>query len=251
MTDTLTLKLTGDVSLKDFATAVSSFRQLVEALARDLAPKSNIDWIVYDLAPGSAVATVKGIGPPEPVRSIVGAYEKVGVALEQHAPIQEYSRKVRRSAENLLSILNDRIDSIVFETPDRESIIRKRHAEPLQLPSALAGAYGALEGQVETLSRRRGLRFVLYDELFDSAVSCYLSESHEDIMRDAWGKRVVVEGWIRRDPETGRPVSVRRIDKVTVQEAESPVGFRRARGVLATESEVLPEEMLRRVRDDG
>ena len=50
----------------------------------------------------------------------------------------------------------------------------------------------------------------MYDELFDSAVSSYLGEEHEDMMRDAWGKRLIVEGWIRRDPETGRPVTVRK-----------------------------------------
>ena len=43
--------------------------------------------------------------------------------------------------------------------------------------------YGAIEGRVQSLSQRKGLRFTLYYQEFDRAVSCYLSEGQEERMR--------------------------------------------------------------------
>lgn len=91
-------------------------------------------------------------------------------------------------------------------------------------------AYGAIEGRVQTLTSHGGLRFVLYDALFGKAVYCYLEAGNEELMRGAWDRRAVVEGWVSRDPTTGRPVSVRRVSVVNLLDDLERGSYRKARG---------------------
>lgn len=46
------------------------------------------------------------------------------------------------------------------------------------------------------------------------AVSCWLSTGQEELMRDAWGHLVEVEGTVSGDPETNAPLAVRRVTDV-------------------------------------
>ena len=95
------------------------------------------------------------------------------------------------------------------------------------------------------------LRFTLYDVNDDKAVSCYLPEGteSENTMLDLWGKLVEVEGNISRDPDTGRPLTIREIAGVEPIEP-GPTwrdALRAAPGFLgATKS----EDIIRRARDE-
>ena len=89
-----------------------------------------------------------------------------------------------------------------------------------------------MEGRIETVTRRKGLRFTLYDSLDDKAVSCYLEDGQEKLMRGAWGRRALVEGWVSRDPATGRPLTIRRVSHVELLPDVESGGYRRARGVV-------------------
>ena len=122
----------------------------------------------------------------------------------------------------------------------------------LQLVSGqeLHSSFGAIEGVVQTLSSRRGLRFTLYDSAYDKAVSCYLEQGREDMMRNVWGRRAVIEGRVTRDPETGRPLSIRRVAAVEVVPDYPPGSYRLARGIIPLRpDDPSPEEAIRRVRD--
>ena len=83
-------------------------------------------------------------------------------------------------------------------------------------PTLQPVAYGGVTGRIQTLSSRGGLRFTLFDTLFDRAVSCYLAEGQEELMRDVWGRMAVVEGLVTRDRATGRPQVIRSVRGVTV-----------------------------------
>ena len=112
-------------------------------------------------------------------------------------------------------------------------------------------AYGAIEGVVQALSMRRGLRFTLYDTIFDKAVSCYLKEGRESIMRDAWGRRAIVEGTVARDSDTVRAVTVRQVSGVEIMPDPEPGSYRLARAVSPRRPDdgLLPEDRIRRLRD--
>jgi hypothetical protein len=259
-TDTVTLIRSGEVPLYILARAIQRFSALIKGLSIDTGAE-DLDWILNDLQVSSAVATVLGRGEAEKIARVVRGYESVGSALERDEPIP-YSPRVQRPARALRSIVGGKIESVTLETAEREAIIRpsRPRAAVTPLPGQpvlravqplVAGrvpAFGAVDGRVQTLSNRGGLRFTLYDLLHDKAVSCYLAEGHEEIMRDVWGKVATVEGLITREPLSGRPLAVRQIAKVTPT-PDFKTTYRDARGAAPSLTGILPEHAIRRLRD--
>lgn len=257
LSDSVTLILDGKVTLAELAKAIQDFDGLVEALSKEVAGNSVIEWVVSDLRAGSAFATAQGFGLPNDVNNVVRAFENVGSAMQTGAQIP-YSDFVASRAVSLTNVINGKIKAVRFETDRTEVLITKRvqlapPAPPLQVAPPVASVppntIGMVEGIVETLSKRQGLRFVLYDSLNDKAVSCYLAPGYETVMRDAWGKRALVSGVVHRDPETGRALSVRRVTGVDVIEEQRRGDWRRARGSAPPTNDMSPEQAIRLTRD--
>lgn len=254
--DTVTLVLGGEVSLAAFADAIRNFHALVTALSAETA-SAPIDWVIDDLERGSTLATARGLGAIEEVQRVVRAYEDVGRSLERGLPVR-YSDKVNVPAQRLRALPGGKIEYVRFETAENESLIRPSPPTEQATPERVAptkrravspGAYGAVEGRIQTLTNRGSLRFTLYDLLEDRAVSCYLVEGHEAMMRDLWGRLAVVEGWISRDPETGRALTVRHVSRVTPKPEPVVGAYRDARGIAPSLTGLLPEHAIRRLRD--
>lgn len=254
--DTVTLALDGDIALSDFAEAVRHFDGLIKALTKTEGA-THVQWVLEQLEVSSAVTTARGVPanghPPEMVRAeverVVQKYLSVGLSLERGEPLSVPSG-VEREARGIVAVLNDRVKTVRFETAEAEATVG-----PLQPTSSTPAShptptYGAVEGRVQTLSSRGGLRFTLYDTLNDKAVSCYLAEGFEDDMRDAWGRRAVVEGRVTRHPETGCPLAIRRITAVEVLPEVSRYAYRELRGLSPT-STLSAEDAIRRLRDAG
>lgn len=256
--DTVTIVLSGDVPLAQFAAAIGRFHELVKALSAE-AGNPSLNWIIDDLERSSALAAVRCADELPVVERVVRAYGEVGVALESDAPVP-FSPPVQSAARSLRALIGGPIESIRFETAEREATVRAVGADQASLSDAVRAksgqpivrravtAYGAVEGRVQTLSNRGGLRFTLYDLLHDKAVSCYLREGHEGMMRDAWGKVAVVEGIVSRDPVTGRPLTIRQVSQV-VPRPESGRSYREARGAAPSLTGLSPEQAIRRLRD--
>jgi hypothetical protein len=191
---------------------------------------------------------------PEQIARVVRAYLEVGQALEQGGTIP-YSPAVRQEATGIADILRgSAIEAIRFETAESDAIIRKPAvAVPLpEVPVERDEAYGAVSGRVQTLTSRNSLRFILYDHIHDRAVSCYLVQGRESMMRQMWDRVATVEGWVSRDPATGRPLTVRRVSNVTPLVEVEPQDYMKARGALPLkDGDPLPEVATRRLRDAG
>ncbi len=244
--DTLTLALNGDVTLQEFAEAMREFNALVTGLTTEIARDASIEWVIDTLEAGSALATVKGeTDSPDKLAAIVNAYSTVGRALHAHEPIP-YSDRVRNPAQKLVGLLDSKITSLRFETASDEYLIEPYvEGKPELKPTY---AYGRLKGTVQTLSARRGIKFVLYDILFDRPISCYLKEGQEELIRPYWGKRVYVSGKIGRDPETGKPFVIRDITEIEPVDSK-PGGFRRASGMIQLGQNETPESLIRAIRN--
>ncbi|CAN5839854.1 hypothetical protein BH23ACT11_BH23ACT11_13140 [soil metagenome] len=250
--DTITLRISGDVHLEDYLVAMRQFRALIEALNKDVAGGVKVEWSIEELMAGSAATTVKGGVSEEAwqssVEAIVSAYEDVGTRMEggQELP---YSKETADAAFGITGILNGRIDEITFETDDMEAVVSSTAASSLNRSHQNTFySYGAIEGRVQTLSSRTGLKFTLYDVL-GRAVQCHLRKGDEDRMRNAWDRWVVVEGKVRRDTE-GRPKSIRQITDVVVRYEGNPGDYRQARGAVPVgPNDLTSEETIRRLRD--
>ena len=254
---TVTLVLSGEVPLEDFSQAISNFHNLLKALSSEEWGKG-VEWFIDNLEISSTVATAKGLGESERVERIVRAYADVGTALENNRPVP-YSSAVQTAANGLRRIIDGRIESITFETAEREIIIRSPSLEKEMMYKATTSkepivlghptsALGSIEGRVQTLTSRGGLRFTLYDLLNDKAVSCYLQEGYEGIMRDVWGKLADVAGWVTRDPLSGRPLSIMQVSEVVVK-PEVLGTYRDARACAPPLTDLSPESAIRRLRD--
>lgn len=252
--DTVTLALNGDVPLHLFAESLKRFRELLDALTAEVAEPGAVDWVIDDLQTGSAITTVRGVAQsPDRVDRVIRAYGEIGRALERGQPIP-FSPRVITPLQALTALVNGRITSIRLETAESDTLITEPlpEASPtpgLALPPA-PSAWGAVEGRIQTLSNRKSLRFTLYDSLHDKAVACYLDSGQEAKLRDLWGHRAIVEGWVSRDPESGRPNTVRRIRDVIKIDEVPPRSYRSARGLLPVPQGGLPaEDAIRRIRD--
>lgn len=246
---TMTLELNGEVPFDLFARAMVRFQGLVQALSEEISPKATIDWLVDDLASGSARATVRGESTePGAVEPIPSAFLAVGTALAEGRPVP-YSPRVAKEARGIADLLDGKVTSIRFETQDDDATVANPSSRERR--STLTGSYGAIEGRVQTLSSRNSLRFTLYDASHDRAVSCYLEEGREDMMRDAWDRRAIVEGWISRESLGGRPVTIRRVQRVDVFDDVAPgTALKAVRGIaMIAPGTTSAVEAIRKLRD--
>lgn len=245
--DTITLTLNGEIDLHHFATAVSNLEVLVQGLSKEKGAE-NIRWVIYDLQASSAMATVRGESDIlEEVERVVNAYEDVGQSL-QAGERPDYSETVVKAANAITAVLGNKVTSVRFETPDREFTVASR--PEIAIESVVMKSFGAIEGRVQTLTNRKGLRFVLFDTLHDRAISCYLSEGQEERMRELWGKRAIVEGEVSREKDTGRAVAIRHIADIKALEEIQRGSYLRARAVAPRKPGApLAEVIIRQLRD--
>lgn len=259
MSDTVTLALQGTVSLSDFSVAVARFNGLIAALAAE-SHVENVEWQIDALEYSSAITTARGVplngsSDTASIERVAHAYLEVGEALEQGQTVP-FPQPVQKEARGLAELLSDsdEIEAVRFETAEADVIIRvpaPDQGPKLMVVEAKAEpSYGSVTGRVQTLSSRNALRFVVYDHIYDRAVSCYLVKGREAMMRQMWDRVATVEGWVTRDPRTGRPLTIRKVSSVTPLTEVEPGEYRRARGAIRRgEDDPLPEDQIRRFRD--
>ena len=247
-TVTLALNSGTDIGFGEFAEAVAHFDKLLKALSEAVAGRKDpVEWRFGEVVAGSAVVTVDAEHPKAPV--VARDYLKVGRALDGHGDMPHGDR-VRVPAEGLAAMLRNGVREIRFQTSEDDVVLCRNalHDKPAVVP--LRPALGAIEGTVEVLSRRRGLHFNLYDSLHNRPVSCYVSAEHADLMRDIWGRRVIVQGLVSRDAERGWPFAVREVTRIERVPEVPPGSYRRARGILPRRpGQPRAEEAIRRTRD--
>lgn len=207
-----------------------------------------MSWKLDALEVSSAIAAIRGEGNLQDVESIVDGFERLGGALERAESIPYES--ARRPSEEILNLINGRITSIRFETNRFDAEVSSNVLKGKPTPPKFVVRLGAVRGRIQSLSNREGLRFTLYDDLEDRAVSCYLESGQEEAMREAWGRYAIVEGLVRRNIDTGKPSTVRRVKKVTVLPEGDSLDYRAAIGCApAIPGSISAEEAIRRGRD--
>lgn len=252
--DLATIALNGEVDLAVFSKAIEHFNSLMNALAAAVAKPAKINWQLESLEVSSAIATVRGISEKDnddAVAEVLLAYETVGRDA-QYGQQSRFGDRVNSAAQKLCSLINGKINSIRFETADADFDVVSPFGESHGLAGAVPTpmkAEGAVQGRVQSLSNRGGLRFTLYDAVDDHAVSCYLSEGMEPRMREAWGRLCLAYGSVRRS-SSGRVSTVRDVSRIEIL----PEGLRSAWRVAIGCAPPKPgsisiEEAIRKGRD--
>ena len=244
--DTITFELGGRVEIRELENGITAFRRLISALT----PRNeHVSWVVEDLQPGSAMATLRGeADAPAVVEKIVTDYESIGDTLSQNKrPPSIYGKQAKSAAASIVT-LTEKVKYVRFETSDADYVIYSS-SDMVFADAAPTVSIGAVTGWMQTLSNRGSLRFNLYDTIHDKVVACYLSNGQESLMREAWGKRATVSGRVSREASTGRPMAIRQIMSVDILEEVPPGSYRRARGAVPWQSGYKkPEEIIRHLR---
>jgi hypothetical protein len=253
--NSVTLILDGTVSLEAFAQGVAGFTDLVAALSQKIAHEP-LNWELSNLQFSSAVMSLKSRGPEQESIRVVNAYEEVADSLLGGTPTAKFGPKVMNASQKLVDLPVERLR---LETANREILVPSTLSLDVPVANAVPSlalvrnrkpSLGAIQGRIQTLSNRGELRFTLYDTQNDKAVSCYFEDGKQEIIRDMWGKMATVEGTVTRDPVSGRPLSIRSVKTITpLPEPRRSSNYQKAMGVLDSNSELSPEEIIRRMRD--
>lgn len=246
----MTLALEGEVTLTDFSKAIREFEGLLKDLSNEVAAKAKIEWIIENLESSSAIVTARGIGrESDRIERVVSAFESIGASLERGNDI-DYSPKIKKRIDSLIDVIDEKITAIRFETDPEHSWTVGGKDKDSGSPISIIYTYGSIQGLVESMSKRKKLIFKLWDNLFDQAVTCYISEEYKNKMRDVWDKRVIVSGTIGRKSDSGMPVIVKNIADIEIVPEVSKGTYKRAKGVFANvHNDELPEITLRKLRD--
>ncbi len=243
--DTLTIELAGDISLEIFSKAVNDFYSLVRQLSEEVVGPNKIRWEIAKLEGGSAATTIRGQSSEiKDVEKVVYAYTIIGQALEMDRAIP-FSKEVVDSTYSLISVLNGDVTAVNFVTDYASTTL----VEPIfkEPQAGIDYSLGVIKGRVSAIWIKP-LKLAVTDALFNRVVYCFLEAEDRSIARDVWGKMVEVQGFIRRDSETGRPIDVRRVSKVRLVEKSDPKSYRLAKGIIpwkvGTES---AEQIVRRL----
>ena len=252
--NTLTFQIGGEIELKDLEKGIHLFTQLINALT----PSDRVVWLVHDLQPGSAEVTLEGKAKDEAdVERVVRDYGSVGKYLSNGTSDYDLAlsananglERARRIADRIRGFaVSGAVEYLRFQTAYNNFTIYPKDDSPSHRDSS-ATDIGVITGRVQTLSNRGGLKFTLYDDIHDKAVTCFLRSGQEGIMREAWGRRAKVTGAITRDA-VGKPTAIKEIAAVELLEEVPPGTYKQARGAIPWKpGDKLPEEVIRQMRD--
>ncbi len=250
MEDHVKFHLGGEVTIDQLSDAFIRFSQVLDALRQTHGAR--VRWMLTGLDYGSAAATARAVPlDDEAVERIPVMYDScIDAARRVRDGGLDRAFPLHRRMHGLMA-LADESHPIAIQT-DRTQVVVEARIPSLTLtaeePDVEARSLGTVRGRVETLSRRRGLTFRLYELTTDSAVVCYMDPDLEGTMRGVWGHIADVTGTVLRDPKTDRPLWIRRVTNVDPVDEGDPDGYLRARGAVHTSE---PAEILvRRMRDE-
>lgn len=254
--DSVTLEMKGEPTLADFARVMGGLVDLLDGLGEAVAQGATIEWVIDNLETGSAIATIRGFVNGESggiaVEETVEAYEQVGIALQSRQPIPFPS--VQGATTRMVAVLNGRVTSLVFRTDDVDAEVgtfdaahHHRRAREVDSPK---NSFGTVRGRMQAMSNRRGNRFTLWELGTERGIACYYADEMEPKVVAAYGKVAIVEGWIRRNPNTGDALAVRGVTEIEAYPTVDRQAYRMARGAMPeSSSNMSSEAAVRKVRD--
>jgi len=234
----LTLALDGEVTLRDFSKAMLRFREMVEALEKEVDPKAKIDWVIDNLQKKCAIASVRGI-PVTPkdrstIKRVRSEFIEIGRRVVHGETLSNYA-PVIQAVTGLRKLINGRITSIRFETTEKRYVIKKQTVFAPTESYWHTDTFGGARGRIQSISDRQFLHFTLYEYDDDHAITCSFPKdttqvARKEEMRNLWGKMAYVQGIVTRDEQTDLLKSIQDISSINVIDERQPKEWREAQG---------------------
>jgi hypothetical protein len=215
----LTMVLDGDLTTNDLARATDAFARLLNALVVEEAPGVRLEWIMSELRSDSSItAQCRPVGGANAndakwVFRVIAGGQRFADQLERNATDVKRSPELCAIADSFKHLVNGHLIRVRLESPDRDYVIAEHSRRGVNRVESGAISFGSVQGRVQASSSHGSPRFTLYNSRDEKGISCYLPEQTdpERLMLGFWGTMVEVEGFIRHDPETDEPVTIRDI----------------------------------------
>ncbi len=170
--------------------------------------------------------------------------------LEEGVMPRYFNYDLVERTKSIVAVLNDGIEQITVSTPWSEPISPTQHlaAHADALLPREREALGSVRGRLQTLTRRRGDSFTVWDEISGRAVKCVITEEMLPEARDHFDHRVVVHGVVQYD-RSGQPTHINVQRMRWIKEPESLPSFADLEGINLTDG-VDAVEYVRGLRDE-
>lgn len=214
------LCLNGAFNPKEFRDSVKEFVGLITSISENISPKIGASAWIMSVAEGSMVIRAT---PHSDRPDTIETVKKSAVAINQglqnlesgtgHEWPDLFLENAVKHVRNLAKLVESTKGNKSAEIGSNGISVSlssriARNARTLLEPRPSHTAYGNVEGELGTISVRKGFRLVVYRSLDDKAVECEPTEPSVELeAMEAFGKRVSVEGVIKYNGR-GIPTSV-------------------------------------------
>ena len=127
--DKLTLKMSGDITLRDFVKTFQEFQKLLNSVTQEINKRKNVEWNIDDLKGGSAEVTINGVSENiENIERVVTAVGSIAICLSENRVIP-YPEYIARQAKRLTHVINGKVSEIHIVAGNNEASITERIAD--------------------------------------------------------------------------------------------------------------------------
>lgn len=238
----LTLTLDGAITSSQFLKAVESFFRVLTNVANKATNTNDaFTWLVR-VREGSAIIEAQPAprnATLEQIPIAISAIEHGVSSLEAGMTERpKYFDDIAMKAIKELSQVTENDISVKIKLGNKKTIAKLSAITVASVNSVLEALYtdyGTIEGKLETVSKRHGYQFTLFDDLTDHAVRCHFDPSMLKRVLDVFEYRVSVWGAIkyRRD---GTPVSIQVEDFRTLRKSDELPSIEKISGLLRVQS---------------
>lgn len=251
-----TIQLDGTVSLGRLTAALDVWQSALSGIAENIGQSHVLGMKVDDLSVGSALVQVEIEFDAEEIASAFSEdYNQVGVQVRD-SNILNFPANLRKPVKKLReAALMDGPSGLTLSSDEAGILIRPDvwHDSQFAGPSRRVQmeAIGVVIGKLQSLTSRSALKVTVYDIINDKAVRCVLTDEQHELARDLWDSDVIVEGLVRGDPATGRPLSIRDVRSIKPRQSRvDTYAWMKARGALShIQPESSSEDLIRQARN--
>lgn len=182
-------------------------------------PDHTVNWEVEGDPSVRLVATVNGVSA-DMLGSIVGEARDDFAEAATKARRQDLSREIDPQTWRRLKAIIGRLrrmSSVTVEATGQEPLRIPKQEEP-QRPSrepTFHTEYSEIDGELDIISVRGAPSFVLYEHGTDRRIRCVFPSDRMSQVKDALGKRVLVEGTVRFRAN-GTPIAITNVQQFSV-----------------------------------
>lgn len=217
------------ISAEQFKLGVDSFIGLIQEVSRSISGEERIKWTIKVKGSDPQIIAIPDFINGELPQDAIDT----GVLTLEEKPLrpEKFSDLALRQIKSLASLSNEENQIKIGVNSTFRNLTHKSVANVNELLGGKKKAYGSLDGKLNLIADRGGLRFEILDRLTGVNVRCYFNQEDIENVVGAFRKRVKISGLLnyRKD---GTIVSIK-VDELRIIEDKERPDFYNMIGILS------------------